>query len=554
MTTFNLADLFEQAVDEWPDRTYIVDDTTRRTYRELDDRANRLAHHLATRGIGPGSRVGIYSLNRIEWVETLWAVFKLRAVWININYRYVEDELSYLFNDAGLDLVVVEPDYVTRTTSAAPDLPQLVIGADYEAALAAHSPERDFAERSGDDRYVLFTGGTTGMPKGVIWRHEDVLMALGGGIDIRTGERVNAPEDFLVKGRTGFHLIAYPIPPLMHGATQWSVMGQSFVGNTTILRSKFDPAEVWRTIATEKVNLLMITGDAMARPLLDAYDAAINLAINPAVNPAIGEGSPQTDLSSLFAISSSAVLFSQTCKDEFLDRLPNLVITDAIGSSESGANGITMVSRGTAMAGGPTVTAARDTCVLDDDLRPVVPGSGVIGRLARSGNLPIGYHNDPVKTAATFVTGADGVRYALPGDYARIESDGSITLHGRGSVSINTGGEKVFPEEVENALKGHPRVFDAVVVGLPDARWGQRVTAVVQPREGELPSLQSIQDHCRNHIAGYKVPKAVVFVEAMVRSPSGKSDYRWALGRAEAASATETSVRPELLTGSGDDH
>lgn len=517
MTSFNLADLFEQAVDEWPDRLYIIDEAHRRTYREIDDRANQLAHYLATQGVGPGSHVGIYALNRVEWVETLWAVFKLRAVWININYRYVEDELVYLFNDAGLDYLVVEPEFVDRATAAAPDLKRLVIGDDFEAAIAEHSPARDFAPRSGDDRYVLFTGGTTGMPKGVVWRHEDVLMALGGGIDIRTGDRMNTPEDFLVKGRNGFQLTALPIAPLMHGATQWSVMGQSFVGNTTVLRSKFDAADAWQTVEKEKVNLLMITGDAMARPLLDAFDNATT----------------PYDLSSMFAISSSAVLFSQTCKDQFLDRLPNLVITDAIGSSESGANGITMVSRGTTMAGGPTVTAARDTAVLDDDLRPLPAGSSAIGRLARSGNLPIGYHNDPVKTAATFVTGADGVRYAMPGDYARIESDGSITLLGRGSVSINTGGEKVFPEEVENALKGHPQVFDAVVVGLPDERWGQRVTAVVQPRDVEHPpTIGSIQAHCRNHIAGYKVPKTLVLVDEMLRSPSGKSDYRWALAQA----------------------
>ena len=517
MTTFNLVDLFEQAVDEWPDRTYIVDDHHRRTYRQLDDRANQLAHHLAGQGIGPGDHVGIYALNRVEWVETLWAVFKLRAVWININYRYVEDELSYLFNDADLTYLIVEPEFVQRAAAAAPDLPQLVIGQEYETAIAGQSASRDFAPRSGDDRYVLFTGGTTGMPKGVVWRHEDVLMALGGGIDIRSGEKVTAPEDFLTKGRNGFQLTAFPIAPLMHGATQWSVMGQSFVGNTTVLRARFDAADAWATVAKEKVNLLMITGDAMARPLLDE----------------LGGNTSAYDLSSLFAISSSAVLFSQTCKDQFLDQLPNLVITDAIGSSESGANGITMVTRGTHMAGGPTVTAASDTTVLDDDLNPIPVGSSAVGRLARSGNLPIGYHNDPVKTAATFVVATNGIRYAMPGDYARIESDGSITLLGRGSVSINTGGEKVFPEEVENALKGHPQVFDAVVVGVPDERWGQRVTAVIQPRDlTNAPTLGSIQEHCRDHVAGYKVPRAVVIVEEMVRSPSGKSDYRWALAQA----------------------
>jgi acyl-CoA synthetase (AMP-forming)/AMP-acid ligase II len=301
----------------------------------------------------------------------------------------------------------------------------------------------------------------------------------------------------------------------MHGASQWAVMGQSFIGNTAVLRAKFDAHEVWRTIERERANLLMITGDAMARPMLDAYDDLEAAGARP-------------DTSSLFAVSSSAVLFSQSCKDRFLELLPNLVITDAVGSSEGGANGITMVTKGDTMKGGPTVTAARDSVVLDDDLRPVEPGSGVVGRLARTGNIPIGYYKDPEKTAATFVEGPDGIRYVIPGDYALLEADGAITMLGRGSVSINSGGEKVFPEEVENALKSHPEVFDAVVVGVADDRWGERVTAVVQPRDGTSPTLESIQDHCRQHLAGYKVPRQLTLVELMVRSPAGKSDYRWA--------------------------
>lgn len=521
--TFNLADLFEAAADEWPDREYVVDENQRRTFAEMEQRANRLAHHLAAQGVGPGDHVGIYALNRVEWVETLWAVFKIRAVWININYRYVEDELSYLFDNADLVHLVVEPEFVERARAVAPHLPQLVIGPDYEAALAAQSPERDFAPRSNDDRYILFTGGTTGMPKGVIWRHQDVVMALGGGIDVMSGHVMQDPSEFVEKGRNGFPLVTYPLPPLMHGASQWSVMGQSFVGNKTVLRAKFDPNEVLSTIEAEKVNLLMITGDAMARPIIDAIDAGAT-----------------ADLSSLFAISSSAVLFSSHCKDRFLELFPNIVITDAIGSSEGGANGISMVSKGQQMKGGPTVNAARDAVVLDDDLRPIPAGTGQIGRLARTGNIPIGYHKDPEKTAATFVTGADGVRYVIPGDFAILEADGTITMLGRGSVSINTGGEKVFPEEVENALKSHPDVFDAVVVGVPDERWGERIVAVVQAAAGTSPDLESVQAHCRQHIAGYKVPRELVLVESMVRSPAGKSDYRWAKAQALSALGLES--------------
>jgi acyl-CoA synthetase (AMP-forming)/AMP-acid ligase II len=513
--TYNLADLFEQAVDEWPDRPYVIDDRQRRTYAELEERANRLAHHLLAEGVGPGDHVGIYASNRVEWVEVLWAVFKIRAVWININYRYVDDELADLFARADLGYLVVEPQYADRARRVAPQLPTLVIGDDFESAIDSGSPARDFPSRSDGDHYVLFTGGTTGMPKGVVWRHADVLMALGGGIDIRTGETVSAPTDFIDKGRSGFHMITYPIPPLMHGASQWSVMGQSFVGNTAVLRAAFDADAVLATIAGESVNLLMITGDAMARPLLDALARHDEAGTTP-------------DLSSLFAVSSSAVLFSQTCKDALLDRLPNLVITDAVGSSEGGANGITMVSKGTAMKGGPTVTAAPDAVVLDDEHRPVAPGTGEIGWLARRGNIPVGYLNEPEATARTFVSGHDGTRYVIPGDRATLDADGTITLLGRGSVSINTGGEKVFPEEVENALKSHPDVYDAVVVGVPDERWGERVAAVIQPREGAEPTLDSVQEHCRRHVAGYKIPRQLTIVSQVVRSPAGKSDYRWA--------------------------
>ncbi len=514
-TTFNLADLFEQAADAWPDRDYLVAGAARRTYAEMEARANQLAHHLAAQGVGRGDHVGIYALNCVEWVETVWAVFKLRAVWVNINYRYVEDELAYIFDNADLVALVVAPEFAERAGGAREYSPLLihvlVIGGDYEAALAAQSPARDFAPRSNDDIYILYTGGTTGMPKGVVWRHEDVLMALGGGIDIRTGHVMRSPTEFIDKGNA-FALTTMPTMPLMHGAAQWSVMGGSFTGNRIVLLDKFDAAEVWRLIGTEKVNLLMITGDAMARPLMD------ELVANP-------DG---YDLTSMFAISSTAALFSQSLKDAFLDHFPNIVVTDSIGSSESGANGISIVSKGAPVQGGPTVSAIKDAVVLDDDLRPMVPGTGQIGRLARSGNLPSGYYKDPHKTAATFVIAADGRRHVITGDFARLEANGSITMLGRGSVCINSGGEKVFPEEVENALKSHPDVFDAVVVGVPDDRFGEIVTAVVQFRAGTAATLVALQEHCRRHIAGYKVPRRLTTVDAIVRSPAGKPDYRWA--------------------------
>jgi acyl-CoA synthetase (AMP-forming)/AMP-acid ligase II len=515
---FNLADLFEHAVDTWGEREYLVADGARRTYAEMDARANRLAHHLADQGIGPGDHVGIYGVNSVEWVETLWAVFKLRAVWININYRYVADELAYLFGNADLKALVHDAAFAERVAGVADHMPdlghRLVIGGDYEQALAEASPERDFPPRSGTDRYILYTGGTTGMPKGVVWQHQDVVFALGGGIDVLTGERAQRPEDLVERSRrTGFALTFLPIAPLMHGATQWAVMGQSFTGNRIVLVSQFDPHEVWRLVEAEKVNSMMMTGDAMARPLVEALDEP----------PSAGR-----DLSSLVSLSSTAAVFSPSLKEQYLERFPNLVLTDAIGSSEGGANGIIIVEKGkTAMRGGPTVAPVEGTVVLDDQLRPVEPGSQVVGRVARSGDIPLGYYDDPVKTAETFVE-VDGTRYVIPGDMAMVEADGSVTLLGRGSQSINSGGEKIFPEEVEAAVKSHPAVYDAVVVGVPDERWGQRVAAIVQARDGMTPDLASVQQHCRATIAGYKVPRELHLVERMQRSPSGKADYPWA--------------------------
>ena len=548
MTTFNLADMFEAAVDAYGDREYLVAAGERRTYAQMEARANRLAHYLASHGVGPGDHVGIYALNSVEWVETAWAVFKLRAVWININYRYVEEELRYLFANADLVALVHQAEYSPHVTALLPDLPdlRLVIGIDddsgvplgdgtvpYEDALAAGSPERDFAPRSGDDYYILYTGGTTGMPKGVVWRHEDVFYALGGGVDPTTNTRVQSPEEMVEKGRGG-QLTLLPIAPLMHGATQWCIMGQSFVGNRTILVPKFDPHEVWGLVASEGANSVMITGDAMGKPLIEALD----------------EPGADYDLSSLLAVTSSAALFSAPVKDEFFRHLPNIVIVDAIGSSESGNNGMaSMTKGGTAMKSGPTVSVLGDTVVFDEDLRPVVPGSGTIGKIARTGNIPVGYYNDPVKTAEVFIH-VDGVRYVMPGDFATIEEDGSITLLGRGSVSINSGGEKIFPEEVESAVRSHPDVLDAIVVGAPDERWGQRVAAIIQPRGELVPTLDAVQAHCRDHIAGYKVPRELHVVDQIERSPSGKPDYRWATAIVTGAPVESDSGGDRTASGS----
>jgi acyl-CoA synthetase (AMP-forming)/AMP-acid ligase II len=533
----NLANLFEAAVDAYPDREYLVANGERRTYAEMEARANQLAHHLAAHGIGPGDHVGIYAYNRVEWVETAWAVFKLRAVWININYRYVEDELRYLLTNADLKALVHQREFSPLVAALLQDLPELrhilVIedGTDfanpttdaqlYEDALTSHSSERDFAPRSGDDIYILYTGGTTGMPKGVVWRHEDVFYALGGGTNPVTNTRIEDPSLMAAQGANGpvTHL---PVAPLMHGATQWAVMGQSFVGSKIVLLAKFDPHQVWELVENEKVNSVMITGDAMGKPLIESLD-------DPGSNH---------DLSSLFAVVSSAALFSAPVKDQFFARLPSIIITDAVGSSEGGNNGLSVISAGnTAMRSGPTVHVLGQTEVLDEDLIPVQPGSGVIGKIARSGDIPQGYYNDPVKTAEVFPV-IRGTRYVMPGDYATVEADGSITLLGRGSIVINSGGEKIFPEEVESAVRSHPDVMDAIVCAAPDERWGQTVAAIIQPRKGhEPPSLESLQAHCRATIAGYKVPRRLHVVDAVERSPSGKPDYTWATSIVHAPEA-----------------
>ena len=526
--TFNLADLFESAVDAFGEREYLVADGERRTYAEMEERANRLAHHLLAAGVGPGNHVGIYSYNSIEWVETAWAVFKIRAIWININYRYVEEELRYLFTNANLKALVFQREFAPHVAALRHDLPTLehliVIedGTDeadpgddvvaYEDAVASGSPERDFEPRSDEDIYILYTGGTTGMPKGVVWHHKDVVYALGGGVDPMSNTRIERPEEFVERGQGGFVMTHFPIAPLMHGATQWSVLGRSFVGDRIVLTARFDAERVWETVESEKVNSVMVTGDAMAKPLVEVLDRRIG----------------EFDFSNLFAVVSSAALFSAPVKDRYFVHLPNIMITDAIGSSESGNNGMTMVTKDTtAMKSGPTVSRLGDTVVFDEALVQVEPGSGAIGKIARSGDIPVGYYNDPVKTAETFIT-VDGTRYVMPGDFATVEEDGSITLLGRGSVVINSGGEKIFPEEVESAVRSHPAVIDAIVCGAPDERWGQTVAAIIAPRPDQLPTLAEIQEHCRGHVAGYKVPRRLFVVDTIQRSPSGKPDYRWA--------------------------
>ncbi len=535
----NIADLAEHAIDAVPDRVALICGDEQITYAGLEEKANRLAHYLISRGVKKDDKVGLYCRNRIEIVIAMLGIVKAGAILVNVNYRYVEAELRYLFDNSDMVAVVHERQYSERVANVLPDVPNvktvLVIddgsavpaqtyenygGVEFYEAVAEGSPERDFGTRSADDIYLLYTGGTTGFPKGVMWRHEDIYRVLLGGTDFATGEFVADEYDHAKQAAAGPPMIRYPIPPMIHGATQSATWMALFTGGTVLLSPEFDADAVWRAIEEHKVNLLFFTGDAMARPLLDAL-----------------EGS-ERDLSSLFLLSSTAALFSPSLKERFLELLPNRVITDSIGSSETGFGGTSVVAKGQSGGGGPRVTIDKRTAVLDDDGNEVVPGSGVRGILAKRGNIPVGYFKDEKKTAETFRT-INGVRYAIPGDYAQVESDGTVTLLGRGSVSINSGGEKIYPEEVEGVLKGHPDVFDALVVGVPDPRFGQHVAAVVAPRKGTAPTLVELDAFVRKEIAGYKVPRSLWIVDEVKRSPAGKPDYKWAKEQTEIRPADE---------------
>ncbi|MGB8506097.1 acyl-CoA synthetase [Mycobacterium sp.] len=537
----NIADLAEHAIDAVPDRAALICGDEQLTYAELEEKANRLAHYLIDQGVKKDDKVGLYCRNRIEIVIAMLGIVKAGAILVNVNFRYVDGELRYLFDNSDMVALVHERRYADRVANVLPDTPNvktvLVVedgtdldyqrygGVEFYEALAQGSPERNFGERSRDDIYLLYTGGTTGFPKGVMWRHEDIYRVLLGGTDFATGEYVKDEYDLSKQAAAGPPMIRFPIPPMIHGATQSATWMALFSGGTVVLAPEFDADEVWRTINEHKVNLLFFTGDAMARPLLDALSKDNDY-----------------DLSSLFLLASTAALFSPSIKEKLLELLPNRVITDSIGSSETGFGGTSLVAKGETNTGGPRVTIDKWTVVLDEDGNEVKPGSGVRGIIAKRGHVPVGYYKDPEKSAATFKV-INGVRYAIPGDYAQVEADGTVTMLGRGSVSINSGGEKIYPEEVEAALKGHPDVFDALVVGIPDERYGQCVAAVVQPRKGTRPSLSDLDAFVRSEIAGYKVPRAVWYTDEVKRSPAGKPDYRWAKEQTEGRPADEVSTK-----------
>ncbi|MGW3814565.1 acyl-CoA synthetase [Streptomyces sp. NPDC005046] len=536
---YNLADLFESVVDVVPDRealVYIDHPGTgaerRLTYAQLDAAANRVAHHLIDSGIRPGEHLGLHLYNGIEYVQTVLACLKARVVPVNVNYRYVEEELAYLYQDADLAALVFDAEFTERVAAARPRAPRLrhlvrvgtpASGAvapdvvDFADAETSGASGRGFSARSADDQFIIYTGGTTGMPKGVMWRQEDLFFAgLGGGAP--TGDPVTRPEELAERvAAGGAGITFFPTPPLMHGTSTLTAFIAFNFGQRVVIHRKFAPEEVLRTIEKEQVTSVSLVGDAMLRPLIDALNGPLK----------------GTDCSALFSVSSSGAIMSDTVREQFQALVPNVMLLNNFGSSESGFNGTATADSGPER--GFRIRVNSRTQVVDPVTHePVAVGEP--GRVAQRGHVPLGYYNDPKKTAETFFQKGDE-RWVLLGDMATVDEEGIVTVLGRGSQCINTGGEKVYPEEVEQALKSHPDVYDALVAGVPDPKWGNHVAAVVQLREGApSPSLDDIQTHCRTHLAGYKIPRRLVIADSIQRSPSGKADYRWA--RSVAANAT----------------
>ena len=506
----NLADILEAMADAVPERAAIITIDRAWSFAEIDERATRLAQHLSTMGVRPGDHVAVHAPNRIEWVDALYGCLKARAVPININFKYLHDELAHLYDNADCVAAIVAPEYVDRVVALRSPAAErmLVLGEEYDAALAAASTERPVNGRSGDDHYVLYTGGTTGSPKGVVWRNEDIIRAALNAA--RYGAPLDSVEQLTEEARaTETPIVLLACGPMMHGGSQWILGNGHVAGQTVALYTEpaFSATGILDLVERAKVVSLTFLGDAMGRPVAEAILAEPG----------------RWDLSSLAAVSNGAAPLSDGVREEIRRALPGRFILDSYGASESGATGSRVDDGTDGGQAAPRFTVTDQVEVFDAELKPCPVG--VDGMLGRSGPVPLGYYKDPVKTAATFKE-IDGVRWAIPGDFARREDDGTVTVLGRGSVCINTGGEKVHPEEVEAVLLRHDDIFDAVVVGTSHERWGQQVTALVRRREGASITADDVRDHCRALISNYKVPKTVLFVDEVPRTPVSKVDYR----------------------------
>jgi acyl-CoA synthetase (AMP-forming)/AMP-acid ligase II len=542
---FNFSDINETIAAATPDREAIVWRDRRITHAQLAERTRRLANYLLSRGVkvraeraelanheSGQDHVALYLYNGNEYLEGMIGAWKARGVPFNVNYRYVEEELLYLFDNANAKVAIYHSEFAPRIAAIRDRLPNLEVllqvaddsgeallpgAVDYEEALAGASPEKPPVEPTRDDLYMLYTGGTTGMPKGVLWRSEDIFPAAMGGRK-PGGELVESYEDLAETVKASFGPKALCGPPLMHGAAQWSTFIVWASGGTVVFaddNTKLDPPDFLKTAEREKCITMTIVGDAFARPILD------ELARN------------EYDLSGLFVLGSGGAPLSTANKKEILRLIPHVTIMDAIGSSETGAQASNTTNKDSEVTTGDFKPMAGAGVVSEDLTRVLEPGSDEMGWFAQVGNVPLGYLGDAEKSAKTFPV-IDGTRWSVPGDRARYREDGSIEVLGRDSVTINSGGEKIFAEEVEHALKQHPEVFDTVVAGRPSDRWGQEVVAIVQLREDSTATAADLRAEAEKHIARYKLPKVFVFRDAIQRSPSGKADYRWAKAQAEA--------------------
>jgi fatty-acyl-CoA synthase len=528
-----IAEIHEAIAATRPEQECLIFRDKRFTWGDITNRTRQLANYLASKGLGchterseiPGWESGqdhlaIYLHNGNEYLESMLGSWKARVAPFNVNYRYVAEELEYLLRDSNASACVVHSRFAPLLEEVRGKLPNLRVilqvpdssenpllndAVWYEDAIAQSSTEKPSAGYSGDDLYILYTGGTTGMPKGVLWRNADaVVECFGGSKEART------LDEFVAEANGS--LRALPSPPFMHGAGHWIAMRTWLTGGTIVVQSqpdRLDPDDIWGLIEQEKANFLLIVGDAFARPLIDGL-----------------ESNKHRDLSSLLSILSGGAPLSAHLKVEFLQHLPWVMMVDGLGSSEAGGQ-LSQVSAGATASTG-TFPLAPQNHILSEDLTEVLqPGHEEIGWLAKSGRLALGYLHDEAKTKKTYPV-VDGVRFVIPGDRARLTADMMIELHGRDSVTINSGGEKIFAEEVEAAVKAHPSVYDCVVAGRPSERWGNEVVAVVRLKEGYSPDEAALLQEAENHIARYKLPKKFVFVPAILRSPAGKADYRWA--------------------------
>jgi len=544
--TIGLAEVHEAISATRPDDSCLVFRDRRFTWGEVTERTRRLANALLDRGLGCHTErsdldghdsgqdhIGVYLHNGNEYLEVMLGALKARVASFNINYRYVAEELRYLLDDAHARAIVVHSQFAPILAEVLPDLANLDVilqvpddsGNDllpgavwYEDALAAASPDRPNVKWSADDLYMLYTGGTTGMPKGVMWRNGDAMVECFGGS--RTATTV---EEFVAEANTG--LQALLAPPFMHGAGHWMSFRTWLGGGTIFVQSvpeQLDPVDIWTLVESERLNFLLIVGDAFARPLLDELE-----------HPT---GRGPYDLESLTVLLSGGAALSANLKVEFLQHLPTVMIVDGLGSSEAGGQVSHVSAGGNASTG--TFELTSGNVILSPQLDAVLaPTDTTTGWLAKTGRLALGYLGDADKTARTYPS-IDGQRYAVPGDRARFVDDHPddfmVELHGRDSVTINSGGEKIFAEEVEAAIKAHPGVYDCVVAGRPSERWGSEVVAVVRIRSGHDVADTDLLSEAARHIARYKLPKAIVHVNEIVRSPSGKADYRWAKSIAQA--------------------